>query len=75
MAYHPIAQTNWLSIHADHAGDEVLVVPLTDEGYDVGTERMPLAELDTWVADGRLRDARAVAGLFLARAFLVVKLR
>jgi ADP-ribose diphosphatase len=41
-----------------------------DEGYVVGVERMPLAELETWINDGRLRDARAIAGLFLARAFL-----
>jgi len=41
-----------------------------DEGYVVGVERMPLAELETWINDGRLRDARAIAGLFLARAYL-----
>lgn len=41
-----------------------------DEGYEVGMERLLLAELETWIADGRLRDSRAIAGLFLARAFL-----
>ena len=40
-----------------------------DEGYEVGVEQLPLAELETWIADGRLRDSRAIAGLFLARAF------
>jgi ADP-ribose diphosphatase len=41
-----------------------------DEGYVVGVEVMPLVELEAWIADGRLRDARAIAGLFLARAYL-----
>jgi ADP-ribose diphosphatase len=41
-----------------------------DEGYVVGVEVMPLAELEAWIADGRLRDARAIAGLYLARGFL-----
>jgi ADP-ribose diphosphatase len=41
-----------------------------DEGYEVGVEQLPLAELETWIADGRLRDSRAIAGLFLACAFL-----
>jgi ADP-ribose diphosphatase len=35
-----------------------------------GDEVMPLAELEAWIADGRLRDGRAIAGLFLARAYL-----
>ena len=38
-----------------------------DERYEVGVERLPLDELETWIADGRLRDSRAIAGLFLAR--------
>jgi ADP-ribose diphosphatase len=41
-----------------------------DEGYVVGVERMPLAALEVWIAAGRLRDGRAIAGLFLARAYL-----
>ena len=41
-----------------------------DEGYVIGVEAMPLAELEAWIADGRLRDGRAIAGLFLARAYL-----
>lgn len=41
-----------------------------DEGYEIGIERMPLAQLETWIADGLLRDGRAIAGLFLARTFL-----
>jgi len=41
-----------------------------DEGYVIGVEAMPLAELEAWTADGRLRDGRAIAGLSLARATL-----
>lgn len=41
-----------------------------DEAEVVGVERMPLVELEAWIAAGRLRDSRAVAGLFLACAFL-----
>ena len=40
-----------------------------DEGYVVGVEVMSLGELEAWIADGRLRDGRAIAGLFLARAY------
>jgi len=36
----------------------------------LSVEAMPLAELETWIADGRLRDGRAIAGLLLARAYL-----
>ena len=41
-----------------------------DEGYEIGVEVMPLAGLEAWIADGRLRDGRTIAGLFLARTFL-----
>ena len=43
-----------------------------DEGYEVGIERLPLTDLETWIAGGRLRDSRAIAGLFLARALFAV---
>ena len=42
-----------------------------DEGYAVGVETMPLAELEMWIGDGRLCDSRTIAGLFLARAFIL----
>jgi ADP-ribose diphosphatase len=41
-----------------------------DEGYEISVAAMPLAELEAWIQAGRLRDARAIAGLFLARAYL-----
>lgn len=41
-----------------------------DEGYDIRVERMPLADLDAWVAGGRLLDACVIAALYMARAFL-----
>jgi 8-oxo-dGTP pyrophosphatase MutT (NUDIX family) len=39
-----------------------------DEGYEIGTTRVPWSDLDALVTSGRLRDARAIAGLYLARA-------
>lgn len=41
-----------------------------DESYEIGGERVPLAQFESLIAAGRLRDARAIAGLYLARAFL-----
>jgi hypothetical protein len=41
-----------------------------DDGCEIGIERMPLSALEKWIADDRLRDGRAITGLFLARAFL-----
>ncbi len=47
-------------------------------GYRAGRldsldELWPLAALEAWIADGRLRDGRAIAGLSLARACLRVR--
>lgn len=41
-----------------------------DEDYPITVEELPLAEVESWVAAGRLKDAGAIAALFLARAFL-----
>jgi ADP-ribose diphosphatase len=41
-----------------------------DEGYDIGVERIPLRDLDQWIADGRLQDACVISALYMARAFL-----
>ena len=41
-----------------------------DEAYLIEVERMPQASLEEWIANGRLHDARTIAGLCLVRAFL-----
>ena len=41
-----------------------------DEEYEIGIERVPLAEFESLIAAGRLNDARVIAALYLARAFL-----
>ncbi|MGO8946310.1 MAG: NUDIX domain-containing protein [Ktedonobacterales bacterium] len=41
-----------------------------DELTSVGIERIPLAELDSLVTSGRLRDARAIAAVYMARLAL-----
>lgn len=41
-----------------------------DETYEIGVERVPLTAIEARIASGSLRDARAIAGMFLARAFL-----
>jgi ADP-ribose diphosphatase len=41
-----------------------------DEAYEIGVERVPLAEFESLMAAGRLLDARVIAALYLARAFL-----
>jgi len=49
-----------------------------DEGYEIGTERVPLDGPDgaaRLVAAGRLSDARAIAALHLARGFLAAERR
>lgn len=44
-----------------------------DEDYEIGIERVPLDGFEAAIADGRLNDARVVAGLYLARGFLAVQ--
>jgi ADP-ribose diphosphatase len=41
-----------------------------DEGYEIGVERMSLARLEDAIASGQLRDARAIAALYMTRTFL-----
>jgi ADP-ribose diphosphatase len=41
-----------------------------DEGYPILVERVPLAAFETLIEAGRLLDARVIAALYMARAFL-----
>jgi ADP-ribose diphosphatase len=41
-----------------------------DEGYEIEVERVPLGDFESLIVDGRLRDARVIAALFLARNFV-----
>ena len=41
-----------------------------DEGYEVGVLRVPLAAFEGLITTGRLRDARVIAALFLARSLM-----
>lgn len=41
-----------------------------DEEYAIGVERVPLSNFENLIKNGRLHDARAIAGLSLARYFL-----
>jgi ADP-ribose diphosphatase len=41
-----------------------------DEDYIITTQEIKLAEVENWVAEGRLKDASTIAALFLARSFL-----
>ena len=46
-----------------------------DETYTIDVERVPLASFESLIASGRLMDARVVAALYLARAFLGAELQ
>jgi 8-oxo-dGTP pyrophosphatase MutT (NUDIX family) len=41
-----------------------------DEDYEIGVARVPLAAFEQYITSGQLRDARVIAGLYLARAYL-----
>ena len=41
-----------------------------DEGYQIGIERVPLSDFETLIANGRLRDARVIAALYMAQSFM-----
>ncbi len=41
-----------------------------DEPYEIGIEYVPLATFDDRIASGRLADARVIAALYMAKAFL-----
>ena len=41
-----------------------------DEEHDIGVERIRLAHFESLVEEGRLKDARVIAALHLARRFL-----
>ena len=41
-----------------------------DEDYTIGLEFVPLAEFESWIMDGRIKDARVIAALFMVRSFL-----
>lgn len=41
-----------------------------DEDYKIGVERVPLAQFETLITSKRLLDARVIAALYMARAFL-----
>lgn len=41
-----------------------------DEDYEIGVERVPLAHFETLITSKRLLDARVIAALYMARAFL-----
>lgn len=41
-----------------------------DEGYTIEQERVPLDDFETLIDEGRLKDARVIAALYLARRSL-----
>lgn len=41
-----------------------------DEDYDIESVPVPLAEMERFVNEGKLKDARAIAALTMARAYL-----
>ena len=41
-----------------------------DEDYAIGIERVPLSDFETLIANGRLRDARVIAALYMAQSFM-----
>jgi ADP-ribose diphosphatase len=41
-----------------------------DEQYEIGLQRVPLEDIEGLISTGQLSDARAIAGLCLARYFL-----
>ena len=41
-----------------------------DEPYTVEVDRVPLSSFESLIANGRLMDARVIAALYMARAFL-----
>ena len=41
-----------------------------DEDYTIGVEFVPLADFESWIADGRIKDARVIAALYMARTVL-----
>ena len=42
-----------------------------DEGYEIEVSRVPIGGFEELVGDGRLLDARVIAALYLARAFMI----
>ena len=46
-----------------------------DETYAIGVEWVPLASFESLIAAGRVLDARVIAALYLARAFLAAEAR
>lgn len=44
-----------------------------DEQYEIGVERAPLSAFEPLIAAGRLKDARVIAALYMARARLQSK--
>ena len=44
-----------------------------DEDYEIGVERVPLDQFETLITSKRLLDARVIAALYMARAFLDVE--
>jgi len=41
-----------------------------DEDYEIGIARVPLAAFEEFITSGQIQDARVIAGLYLARAYL-----
>ena len=41
-----------------------------DENYDIRIEKVPLAEFETLIASGRLKDSTIISALFMARSFI-----
>ena len=41
-----------------------------DEGYEIGVEHVPFSNFEPLIVSGRLRDARVIAALYLARSLL-----
>lgn len=64
--------SKYLKVRSDiYLARDLVASRLTgDEDYEIGIARVPLAAFEEFIASGQLRDARVIAGLYLARTYL-----
>jgi 8-oxo-dGTP pyrophosphatase MutT (NUDIX family) len=64
--------SKYLTVRSDLylARDLVASRLVGDEDYEIGVARVPLAAFEAFITSGQIQDARVIAGLYLARAYL-----
>ncbi len=73
-ALHPLSRHAVWTVHLFLARNLNPSRKMGDEVYQITIERVPFEDFERVIADGRLRDATWIAGLYLARSFVQGKL-